>query len=77
MIVLDKTLKIVAATVIAFGFWYLIFWFITSEMNPLHWGGLTKFFYLLLGFMMWSRLEDEFGGGTKSDKTEIISDDEI
>jgi len=77
MIVLDKTLKLTAATVLAFGFWYLIFWFITSESNPLLWGGLSKFFYLFLGLMMWSRLEDEFCGVTKSDKTEIIKENEI
>lgn len=77
MNVLDKAFKMTAALILAFGFWYLIFWVITSESNPLVWGGASKFFYLLLGFIMWSRLEDEFCGVTTSDKTEIINEDEI
>ena len=36
--------------VFGFGFWYLIFWFVTNESNLFLWGVWTKIFYLILSF---------------------------
>lgn len=43
-----KTLLLMILSVIfGFGFWYLIFWFITNEPNLFLWHWLTKILYLL------------------------------
>ena len=34
--------------IFGFGFWYLIFWFITSEHNLFLWHWATKLIYLIL-----------------------------
>jgi len=34
----------------AFGFWYLIFWFVSNEPNMFQWHWVTKIAYLLLSF---------------------------
>ena len=36
--------------VVGFGFWYLIFWFITNESNLFLWHWLTKTIYLVFSF---------------------------
>lgn len=36
--------------VFGFGFWYLIFWFLTNEPNLFMWHWLTKTLYLLFSF---------------------------
>lgn len=33
-----------------FGAWYLVFWFLTAQSNPLEWHGLVKLIYLFLGY---------------------------
>jgi hypothetical protein len=33
-----------------FGFWYLIFWFITNQSNLFEWHWATKIVYLVLSF---------------------------
>jgi hypothetical protein len=33
-----------------FGFWYLIFWFVSNEPNMFTWHWVTKIAYLLLSF---------------------------
>lgn len=38
------------AIIIGFGFWYLIFWFVSGEANLFIWGPWTKAFYLILSF---------------------------
>jgi hypothetical protein len=41
-------LIIVTSIIFGFGFWYLIFWFITTEHNLFLWHWATKMVYLLL-----------------------------
>ena len=36
--------------VFGFGFWYLIFWFLTNEPNLFMWHWLTKTLYLVFSF---------------------------
>lgn len=36
--------------VFGFGFWYLIFWFVSNEPNLFMWHWITKVVYLLLSF---------------------------
>lgn len=43
-------LILLAAIMFAFGFWYLMFWFITAESNMLKWHMLAKVVYLVLSF---------------------------
>lgn len=74
--VIDKTLKIILATILAFGFWYLIFWFVTAESNPLLWSGLSKTVYLFFGLMMFAKLEDEFGQINTSNKLKETEENE-
>ena len=49
-----ETIKIVFSFLLSviggFGFWYLIFWFVSSEPNLFMWGPWTKGFYLFFGF---------------------------
>lgn len=49
-----ETIKVVLlfilSIIIGFGFWYLIFWFISAESNLFVWGPWTKTFYLFFGF---------------------------
>lgn len=37
------------AFILGFGIWYLIFWFLTNELDPFKWFWLTKVGYLILG----------------------------
>ena len=43
-------LTVILSFIIGFGFWYLIFWFITAEFNLFLWSGWTKAAYLLMSF---------------------------
>lgn len=47
-------LKVISTFVIGFifgfGFWYLIFWFITAESNLFIWHVATKVVYLIFSF---------------------------
>lgn len=52
----------ILAMILAFGIWYVIFWFISTEPNPLLWDGLFKFIYLILGLILWNKLENDFSG---------------
>jgi hypothetical protein len=36
--------------VFGFGFWYLIFWFVSNEPNLFMWHSVTKIVYLILSF---------------------------
>ena len=38
---------LVLCFVVAFGEWYLMTWFLTSESDPLKWGMVVKVVYLL------------------------------
>lgn len=43
-------LILLAAIMFAFGFWYLMFWFISQEANMLRWHWVTKMIYLFFSF---------------------------
>jgi hypothetical protein len=48
------TLKLILVVILsiffAFGLWYVIFFFLTVEANPMKWHWITKFIYLYIGF---------------------------
>lgn len=39
---------LILSFIFGFGFWYLIFWFITTEPNLFLWHWVTKILYLIL-----------------------------
>ena len=39
-------LMLLMSLVVGFGFWYIIFWFITNIQNPFEWHWVTKIIYL-------------------------------
>jgi predicted ABC-type exoprotein transport system permease subunit len=43
-------LIVILCLVFGFGFWYLIFWFVTTERNLFLWHWGTKTVYLLFAF---------------------------
>jgi hypothetical protein len=43
-------LLLVLSLIFGFGFWYLIFWFLTSEMNLFIWPWWVKGLYLIFSF---------------------------
>ena len=42
--------KFIIGLVFGFGFWFLIFWFVTNERNAFEWHWITKIVYLIFGF---------------------------
>lgn len=36
--------------IFGFGFWYLIFWFVSNQPNLFEWHWITKIIYLVLSF---------------------------
>jgi len=48
--ILKVVLIFLVGLLISFGFWYLIFWFITGEANLFVWFWGVKLFYLVFGF---------------------------
>jgi hypothetical protein len=47
---LKVILSALTAILFGFGFWYLIFWFVTTESNLFLWHWGTKTVYLLFAF---------------------------
>jgi hypothetical protein len=47
---LKVILSALTAILFGFGFWYLIFWFVTTEPNLFLWHWGTKTVYLLFAF---------------------------
>lgn len=45
---INKIFTILTALLIGFGFWYLIFWFLTTEPNLFLWHMVTKIVYLFI-----------------------------
>jgi hypothetical protein len=43
-----------------FGFWYLIFWFVSNEPNMFVWHWVTKIVYLFFGFSSTSGIINGF-----------------
>jgi hypothetical protein len=43
-------LLFIIGLVFGFGFWYLIFWFVSNEPNLFMWHWVTKILYLLFSF---------------------------
>ncbi len=51
MLVLLKVILIfILGVFISFGFWYLMFWFVTGESNLFVWFWGVKLIYLVFGF---------------------------
>jgi hypothetical protein len=53
---LKVILIFITGILISFGFWYLIFWFITGESNLFVWYWLVKSLYLIFGFTSLSKV---------------------
>jgi hypothetical protein len=49
MEIIKFILVIILGTIIGFGLWYLIFWFVSNEPNLFLWHPVGKIFYLMLG----------------------------
>ena len=52
-------LRLFTSILIGYGLWYIIFYFITSNVNPLEWNIATKLVYLGFGLITTSKLEDD------------------
>lgn len=50
MEIIKIVFKFIISFVFGFGFWFLIFWFITSQPNLFEWHVATKIVYLLFSF---------------------------
>lgn len=50
LVFLKVILIFVTGVLISFGFWYLIFWFISGEANLFVWFWGIKLIYLVFGF---------------------------
>jgi hypothetical protein len=48
--IIKVILIFILGIIISFGFWYLIFWFITGEANLFFWFWGVKLIYLVFGF---------------------------
>lgn len=46
MALIKTILFFILSLTIGFGFWYLVFWFVSAESNLFVWGPWTKAFYL-------------------------------
>jgi hypothetical protein len=44
-------IAILISFIFGFGFWYMIFWFLTNEPNLFLWHFVTKLSYILLSFL--------------------------
>ena len=42
----------------SFGFWYLVFWMVTAEQNPLLWSLFAKIVFVLFGISWHALLTD-------------------
>lgn len=51
-------LVLLVSLVFGFGFWYVIFWFLTNESNLFYWSIWTKICYLLFSIMAASGTAD-------------------
>ena len=52
-------LRLFTSILIGYGLWYIIFYFLTSNVNLLEWNIATKLVYLGFGLITTSKLEDE------------------
>lgn len=52
-------IQLITILICCFGFWWLIFWFLTSEINPYLWHWLPKFCYLFFGITSTRTVLDE------------------
>ena len=58
MTFIKTILLFLVGIIIGFGFWYIIFWFITTEPNLLLWHWATKIVYLFFAFASMSGILD-------------------
>ena len=59
MEIIKFILVITFATIIGFGLWYLIFWFVSNESNLFLWHPVAKIFYLMLGLASSTNIMNE------------------
>lgn len=52
-------LRLFTSILIGYGMWYIIFYFITSNINLLEWNIATKVVFLGFGLVTSSKLEDD------------------
>ena len=48
---LKTIFAILISFIFGFGFWYMIFWFLTNEPNLFLWPLATKIFYIVVSFL--------------------------
>ena len=56
---IQTLLRLFTSILIGYGLWYIIFYFITSNVNLLEWNIATKLVYLGFGLVTSSKLEDD------------------
>ena len=61
MTALTRTIHLILAFVISFGFYYLVGWFISTEPNLFYWTLTGKIIYLIFSGLMIVRLLEFFG----------------
>lgn len=61
-----KTFQFLISFILGFGFWFLLGWFISSEIYLFAWPMYGKITYLFLSFILWIKVLDEFGWDFKS-----------
>ena len=57
---LKTLINILLTFSLGFGFWYLVWYFFTGEVNTILWGDFSKIFYLLFGWGTSRTLYDNF-----------------
>lgn len=67
---MTRIIHLILAFVIAFGFYYLVGWFISNEPNLFYWTFWGKIAYLVLSGLMIIRLLDSFGWEYKENNTQ-------
>ncbi len=65
---LTKTFHLITAILVAFGFYYLVGWFISNEPNMFAWTFWGKVVYMVLSGLLVVRLLDGFFGWEYKDK---------
>ena len=65
---IKKTFEFIISFVLSFGFWFLIGWFISCEFYLFNWPIYGKISFLVVSFMLWIKILDEFGWDFQSSK---------
>ena len=51
MYIVKFFLILILSFVVGFGFWYLVFWFVSNIKDPFQWHWITKIVYLFFGLI--------------------------